>query len=81
VATAVGGIPEVVEHDRTGLLAPAGDVGALTEAVNALLGDAERRRAMGLAAQRRARERFSTEKIVTRYEELYRRVCGGEVGA
>lgn len=76
VATRVGGIPEVVEDNATGLLLPFGDAGALAGAVEGLIQDPARRAALGRAAQHRARERFSAEVIVPRYEALYRRVCG-----
>jgi L-malate glycosyltransferase len=76
VGTHVGGIPEVVEDGVSGVLAPAGDAGALASAVDELLENPARRRALGEAAQRRARELFSAQAIVPRYEALYRRVCG-----
>jgi len=76
VATNVGGIPEVVQHGETGLLAPAGDAEALACAVECLTRDPARRAALGRAAQSRARERFSAGVIVPRYEALYREVCG-----
>ena len=75
VSTRVGGIPEVVEHGRSGLLVPSGDVGALASALEALIHDETRRRTLGRAAQARARELFSAEIIVPRYEALYRRLC------
>lgn len=74
VSTSVGGVPEVVADGSTGLLAPAGDVEALARSLGALLDDADRRRAMGQAARRRAGELFSAESVVPRYEELYARV-------
>lgn len=76
VATRVGGIPEVVEHDVSGVLVPFGDPAALAGAAEALIQDPARREALGLAAQKRAFEMFSAEAIVPRYESLYRRVCG-----
>jgi N-acetyl-alpha-D-glucosaminyl L-malate synthase BshA len=75
VSTGVGGIPEVVEDNRSGLLVPFGDVAALAEAVESLIDDAARRGTLARAAQVRARERFSAEIIVPRYEALYRRLC------
>jgi L-malate glycosyltransferase len=77
VATRVGGIPEVTEHGVTGVLVPFGDADALAQAVESLIHDPARRTAMGLAAQKMARERFSAAAIVPRYEALYRRVCSG----
>jgi N-acetyl-alpha-D-glucosaminyl L-malate synthase BshA len=75
VSTRVGGIPEVVEDNESGLLVPAGDVAGLANALEALIHDEPRRRALGRAAQVRARERFSADVIVPRYEALYQRLC------
>lgn len=75
VATAVGGIPEVVEPNRSGVLVQPGDADACARAIEALLADPGRRAAIGCAAQARAREMFSPDVIVPRYEALYRRVC------
>jgi L-malate glycosyltransferase len=75
VSTRVGGIPEVVEDGKSGLLVPAGDVDALAKTLDALIHDPSRRHALGRAAKARARERFSAEVIVPRYEALYRRLC------
>jgi N-acetyl-alpha-D-glucosaminyl L-malate synthase BshA len=75
VATAVGGIPEVVDPGVTGLLVPFGDSDGLARAVESLLRDPALRVRMGRAAGERARRLFSAEVIVARYEALYRRVC------
>ena len=75
VASRVGGIPEVVENHVTGRLVPFGEVDAYAGAVTDLLQDPARRKDLGRAAQRRAREHFSAAAIVPRYEALYRRVC------
>ena len=75
VARHVGGIPEVVENGVTGLLVTSGDADVLARAVESLIEDPIRRAALGRAAQDRARELFSAEAIVPRYEALYRRVC------
>jgi L-malate glycosyltransferase len=75
VATAVGGIPEVVESGHSGVLVPPGDPDAIAHAVESLLADPARRAALGKAAHARAKERFSADVIVPKYEALYRRVC------
>lgn len=75
VSTHVGGIPEVVEDNQSSLLIPFGDVAALAGALESLIDDKIRRSDLGRAAQARARERFSAEVIVPRYEALYRRLC------
>jgi L-malate glycosyltransferase len=75
VARRVGGIPEVVENNVTGILEPSDDPDLLAKEVNSLIREPERRKAMGQAARRRAQEHFSAEAIVPRYEALYRNVC------
>jgi N-acetyl-alpha-D-glucosaminyl L-malate synthase BshA len=75
VATAVGGIPEVVETGVSGLLVPAGDPDALARGVEALIADPALRTRLGAAAKRRAAALFSADVIVNKYVRLYRRVC------
>ena len=75
VSTRVGGIPEVVEDNVSGILVPAGNARALADALEDLIRDPGRRRTLGQAAQARARQLFSAEIIVPRYEALYRRLC------
>ncbi len=74
VSTAVGGIPEVMTDGESALLVPAGSSEAVARALDRLLGDADERRRLGAAARTRAREAFSTQRIVPQYEALYRRV-------
>ena len=70
VASRVGGIPEVVEHGRTGLLVPPGDAGALARAVDSLLADASGRRAMARAARQRA-PGYAWDALAPRVLEVY----------
>ena len=74
VASDVGGLPEVVKHGVTGLLAPVGDVAAFADHVTALVLDAPRREAMGRAGRQLVCEQFDVGPAVDRYEALYRRV-------
>jgi glycosyltransferase involved in cell wall biosynthesis len=71
VATAVGGTPELVEHEVTGLLVPPRDVEALRAALERLLGDGELAQRLGRAARERVRERFSAERSEKRVLGLY----------
>ena len=63
IATRVGGMPEVVEHEHTGLLVDAGDVAGLANAIRRLTGEPVLHRRMSEAARARAVDRFSFEKI------------------
>jgi len=73
VATAVGGVPELVPHGVAGFLAPLGDVDAMADGVVELLSDPDRWKAASAAA-REVAARFSADEVVPRYEALYRRV-------
>lgn len=71
LATAVGGVPELVAHGASGVLVEPSDQPALAAAMEGLLSAPERRAAMGREARRLAGERFGVERMVTRTEELY----------
>lgn len=70
VATRVGGIPEIVEDGRSGLLVEPGDARALSEAVLALLNEPERARSMGRRGRELAVERFDIDAVVRRTEDV-----------
>ena len=67
VATAVGGIPEQILDQQTGVLRPPADAEALADAVADLLEHAERRRAIGLRAGEDARRRFGRARMIADY--------------
>lgn len=71
VATAVGGVPDLVEHGVHGLLVPPRDPNALAAAVGELLRDRERARHMGERGQRRRRTEFDIASTVRNLEDLY----------
>lgn len=81
VATGVGGNPEVVTDGETGLLVPPDDPAALTDALEGLLADADRRRALGVRAAEEARCRFAIEEHVSQLAHLYRRGVDERRGA
>lgn len=72
VASRVAGVPEAVDSGVEGLLVPPGDVGALAEALGALLQDPELRARLGAAARARALRAFSIAAMTDAYLQLYR---------
>lgn len=80
VATAVGGVTDLVEDDRTGILAPRGDLNALAEGVSKLLDDEALRTAIGRAASLRARSQFDISTTVAGYAALYERLTAHRGG-
>ncbi len=73
VATTAGGIPEVVEEGRQGLLVPPGDADALASAIGRILQDRAFGEALGAAGPARAAG-FTFEQMVARYEAAYERL-------
>jgi glycosyltransferase involved in cell wall biosynthesis len=76
VATAVGGVPEIVEHGRTGLLVPPRDPAALAAALTELLVDPRRRAQLADAASERINE-FTIESVAGRFVDLYEELVAG----
>jgi glycosyltransferase involved in cell wall biosynthesis len=71
VATNVGGNPEVVEQDKTGLLVPAKDAGALARGLCQMLSNRELAIRFGEAGRRRVATHFSLQDMVNQTQELY----------
>ena len=74
VATRVGGVMDAVVEGETGALVPARQPGDLAGAIETLLLNPELRRAMGDAAQRRARAQFHATSVLASLESLYDRL-------
>lgn len=75
VATAAGGMPEVVQHGETGLIVPPRDSRAMADAIIRLLKDEPLRQRMGAAGLSRAHSRFSAERMVADTLDAYAKVC------
>lgn len=72
VATDVGAVREIVEHDRTGLVVPPGDAGAIAQAVlNLLAGPPERVRDMVEQARKTVERRFALDTIARQQLQVY----------
>jgi glycosyltransferase involved in cell wall biosynthesis len=77
VATAVGGLKELVQHARTGLLVEPGNPAALRVAINMLLGDEALRRRLGANARASIAERCAWERVTEATLAAYRDSLGG----
>jgi L-malate glycosyltransferase len=71
VASHIGGLPEVVDHGKTGFLHDPGHIAGFVASVLRLLEDQRLRATMGRRARRVARERFGIEEMVGRYMRVY----------
>ena len=77
VASRVGGLPEVIQHGKTGYLADVGDIQGMSEAVLKLLTDDSRYKVFSEQAVTWARETFPVERAVQGYEKVYRDAIRG----
>ena len=77
IGTNVGGLPEVVENGRTGILKPVGDVEGMAAAAIELLEDRPRWEEFSRQARQRAVENFPTDTMVARYRDLYETTLAG----
>ncbi len=76
VATKVGGNPEVVEQNQTGLLVPPSSPEELAKAILTILKDPAKAREMGKAGRKRIETHFDIHKMVSSYEKVYKNLTG-----
>ncbi len=80
IASRVGGIPELIEHGRSGILVEPGDVSALTAALDRLTEDASFRLELGQNARRRAVDKFDLKRSVRGHLDWYESLVLGRAG-
>ncbi|WP_153462720.1 MULTISPECIES: N-acetyl-alpha-D-glucosaminyl L-malate synthase BshA [Sediminibacillus] len=78
IGTNVGGIPEVIEHGRTGFITELGDVKSVAERAVQLLTDGDLWQVFSEKAVQSAHGRFRAEKILAAYEQVYEGVMTGD---
>ena len=78
VASARGGIPEIISHHATGLLVINPSAENFAEACSTLLSNEQLRHQLGKEARRDVENRFSWEKIVDQTQELYKKLLSKE---
>lgn len=71
VAARTGGIPEIIENGKSGLIFTPGKLNELQDLLHELLGDEYKRETLGKAAQQRIQERFSAQRMTQEFQELY----------
>ena len=76
IATRVGGVPELIDPDETGLLFDVGDVEGMAAGAIGLLNDRERLEEMRNAARRAAQKRFCSTLVLPQYVKYYEAVLG-----
>jgi len=74
IATNAGGVPEVIDHGKTGFLAEVGDVETMANYAIDVLSDDSKLKQMGQQARASAQARFCASKIIPMYERYYRDV-------
>jgi glycosyltransferase involved in cell wall biosynthesis len=74
IASATGGLPSLIVHERTGLLVPPGDVDHLASALNRLIPSASTRKRIGDAGRDAIEQQCRPERTAREYVALYRRV-------
>jgi glycosyltransferase involved in cell wall biosynthesis len=80
IATAAGGVLEIIDHPDAGVLVPPGDVEAMAAAMLALLRDGSRRARLGETARRLALERYDIRMVIQRIEAIFRAAAGSRAG-
>jgi glycosyltransferase involved in cell wall biosynthesis len=81
VASAVGGLPQMIEDGVHGVLVPRRDPVALTGAIDGLLADPQRARQLGAAGRERRRAEFDLDVMVARVEQLYEQLVAARGGS
>ncbi len=76
VSTAVGGLPELIEHGVSGMLAPSGNASSLAASLVQLFQNADLRNQMAEVAAGRAQEKFSLQGMLNSYRDVYYDVLG-----
>jgi glycosyltransferase involved in cell wall biosynthesis len=77
IATRVGAIPELIQHEKNGMLIESGDLQGLCAAIEQLARDSSLRQRLAQAGRRTVEEKFSLPQVASQYAAVYRQVLGG----
>lgn len=81
IGTTLGGTPEMIAADQTGLLVPPADADALAQAIRKLASDPQMSAAMGRAGKERVEALFTLERMVDKNEDLYYEIRNARMGS
>jgi glycosyltransferase involved in cell wall biosynthesis len=73
IATRVGGTPEAIVDDQTGILVPARDIDAMASAITRLVTDPDLQSRLGSSARQRTEQHYSAASYVARLDQMYQR--------
>ncbi len=76
VGTRVGGVPEVIDENRTGHIVEYDDIPSLASAINRILSMPDKGHSMGVLGRRKVRKRFTWDSVAMQIDALYRKVVG-----
>ena len=77
MATNVGGIPDIIQDGKSGVLVPSGDVDQLILKFEELIADPHKRQELATNGFRLVKSNFSLEKMIESYRQVYREVLSG----
>lgn len=75
ISTFSGGIPNVVDNGKTGILIDAGDIEALKNSLESMVENVEKRKEMGLAAWKDVSEKYTVRVVLEKLENMYTQIC------
>jgi len=76
----VGGIPEMIEEGKNGMLVPPRNPGALSKAILKMLDDKEKLKMMGSAGREKVLKEFSAQVMIIKTEKVYREILSEKTG-
>jgi glycosyltransferase involved in cell wall biosynthesis len=79
IATNAGGLPEVIDHGRTGFMADVGDVDTMAAHAIDVLSDPKKLKDISYRARVMAQSRYCATKIIPIYEDFYNQVVSGKL--
>jgi L-malate glycosyltransferase len=77
IGTAIGGVKDILQHNRNGLVVPAGDFEQLLAALDTLLADGAARERLGRAALQTVRERYTAASVTRQYVDQFTTAWSG----